>query len=185
MNLATDFKQIPTRATLALQRKNQTSDFQALIFEDPTKPLPPTKDNTLEIPQNPDGVVTKRSKSKDEPEEFDMKKARNEVLRFAMNNQRVIKNKKKMETFQLIKMGAKPPKKEYKNYKELLGERKRLKQIREERKKFHQLGKNQTGAASVKCRSKSKMKKQQKKRAPVTAIDQNYGVVKPKLKKKK
>ncbi|XP_054731299.1 uncharacterized protein C1orf131 [Anastrepha obliqua] len=178
MNLTTDFKPVLTRAALALQRKNQPSHFQALVFEDPTKT---THTNNSQEDQEK-GHVSKVNNFTDKSNEFDIKKARQEVLRFAINNQRDIKNKKKMETFQLIKMGAKAPKKAYKNYKVLLDERKRLKQIREERKKFHQLGKNQTGAASVKCRSKTKLEKQQKKRAPVTAIDQNYGVVKPKFK---
>ncbi|XP_011188901.1 uncharacterized protein C1orf131 [Zeugodacus cucurbitae] len=184
MNVVTDFKPVPTRAALALQRKNQSNDFQAMVFEDPAKSLNSAGEEAQDSKKSGKGD-SKRSNTKDEGEEFDIRKARNEVLNFAMNNQRVTKNKKKMETFQLIKMGMKAPKKPYKNYKDLLDERKRLKNIREERKKFHQLGKTQTGAASVKCRSKTKLEKQQKKRAPVTAIDQNYGVVKPKLKKRK
>nr|XP_036227624.1 uncharacterized protein C1orf131 [Bactrocera oleae]XP_036227625.1 uncharacterized protein C1orf131 [Bactrocera oleae]XP_036227626.1 uncharacterized protein C1orf131 [Bactrocera oleae] len=181
MNGVTYFKPVPTRAALVLQQKKQPNKFQATVFEDPDK----SNDDVQEYNKMSGSGVSKRCNTKDVAEEFDIKNARNEVLRFAMNNQRVAKNKKKMEMFQLMKMGGKAPKKPYKNYKDLLDERKRLKIIREERKKFHQLGKTQTGAASVKCRSKTKLEKQQKKRAPVTAIDQNYGVAKPKLKKNK
>jgi len=102
-----------------------------------------------------------------------------------MKNQRVIKNKTKMEMFQLVKLGAKPLRKQVKNYKELKDERQRLKNIREERKKFHQLGKNQAGAASVKCRSKSQKERNDKKRAPVSQIDQHYGKAQPKFKTRK
>ncbi|XP_018796772.1 PREDICTED: uncharacterized protein C1orf131 [Bactrocera latifrons] len=181
MDIVSDFKPIPTRAALALQRKKQPNDFQAMVFEDPDKSSKDVKGHNRKLEKGD----SQKNISKDESEEFDIKRARSEVLRFAMNNQRIPKNKKKMEMFHIMKMGGKAPKKPYKNYKDLLDERKRLKDIREQRKKFHQLGKNQTGAASVKCRSKTKLEKQQKKRAPVTAIDQNYGVVKPKLKKRK
>ncbi|XP_004535223.1 uncharacterized protein C1orf131 [Ceratitis capitata] len=185
MNVAPDFKPVPTRAALALHRKSQQIEFQALVFEDPSKSATSSNDNVLDKSKKHSERASQSRNSRGEPEEFDIKKARHEVLSFAMNNQRIIKNKKKMEAFQLIKMGAKPPKKAYKNYKDLLDERKRLNDIREQRKKFHQLGKNQTGAASVKCRGKTKLEKQQKKRAPVSAIDQHYGVAKPKLKKRK
>lgn len=178
------FQPVLTKAALALQNK-QKSEYKALVFEEP-KPAAGAKriDEPLGSPKKkkrqPDN-----SSSKEDENEFDIKKARHEVLNFAMNNQRVQKNQKKMQIFQMIQLGAKPPKKAYRNYKELLDERRRLKEIREERKKFHQLGKNQTGAASVKCRSKSKIEKLSKKRAPVSSIDRHYGVVKPKLKKNK
>lgn len=179
MNLSSDFKPVLTKAALALQNKQK--DFQAMVFDEPK--------GAIASPVLPEKFKTKKSSNKSEPEpednEFDIKKARHEVLNFAMNNQRVQKNQKKMKIFQMVKLGAKPPKKANRNYKELLDERKRLKDIREERKKFHQLGKNQTGAASVKCRSKTKIDRQTKKRPPVSAIDQHYGIVKPKLKKKK
>ncbi|XP_067640137.1 uncharacterized protein C1orf131 [Eurosta solidaginis] len=184
MNSVTGFKPVQTRAALALQQKNQNIQFQALVFDDPKKHSTEPADDHALLWKRTDTNVSKSTHDTD-AEEFDIKKTRNEVLRFAMNNQRVSKNKKKMEIFQLVKLGMKPPKKPYKNYKQLLDERKRLKDIREQRKKFHELGKNQTGSASVKCRSKTQLEKQNKKRAPVTHIDQNYGVVKPKLKRKK
>ncbi|KAI8118857.1 hypothetical protein CVS40_9580 [Lucilia cuprina] len=179
MNTSSEFKPVLTKAALALQNKQK--EFKAIVFEEP-------KASTTITPQDDSKRIKKNNSDKtpaEDENEFDIKKARHEVLNFAMNNQRVQKNKKKMLIYQMVQLGAKPPKKAYKNYKELLDERKRLKNIREERKKLHQLGKNQTGAASVKCRSKTKIEKQNKKRAPVAAIDQHYGVVKPKFKKRK
>lgn len=176
MELSVKSQPILTKAALAMQDK-------AIEFERISLVESPGLKSTLD--------KTPRTKNSSSPmelsnnNEFDIKKARHEVLNFAMNNQRVQKNQKKMLTYQLVKLGAKPPKKQEKNYKQLLDERKRLKDIREERKKFCQLGKNQAGAASVKCRSKSKQEKQAKKRAPVSSIDRFYGVVKPNLKKSK
>lgn len=182
----TIFEPVPTRAALAMQQKNKINSFHATVFEEPKRSV---GDDERELNGTPlrksNKVKESMQGNKNEPLEFDIKKARHEVLNFAMSNQRTLKNKRKMQIFQAVKLGAKPQKKPYKNYKELLDERKRLKTIREERKKFHQLGKNQTGAASVKCKSKTKLEKQQKKRAPVASIAQNYGVVKSKLKKKK
>ncbi|XP_017045589.1 uncharacterized protein C1orf131 [Drosophila ficusphila] len=182
MNISEDFKPVPTRAALAVQKKQESVGFQALVFHEPKAP-------SKSAQKNQDEGSQKLHKSKEAGmelnPEFDIKRARHEVLNFAMKNQRVIKNKQKMEMFQLVKLGAKPLKKASKNYKELKDERQRLKNIREERKKFHQLGKNQTGAASVKCRSKSQKDRNNKKRAPVSNIDQHYGKAQPKFKTKK
>ncbi|EDV99846.1 GH12178 [Drosophila grimshawi] len=179
MNVS-DFKPVLTRAALALKKTADCAEFTALVFQEA-----PAKTNTVE---KETGKTTKDNKSLSSGEtdnEFNMKRARNEVLNFAMANQRTIKNKRKMEIVQLIKLGAKAPKKPYRNYKELKEERKRLKDNREERKKFHQLGKNQTGAASVKCnQSQSHRNHAQKKRAPVANISQHYGKAQPKFKKR-
>lgn len=185
MNVSEDFKPVPTRAQLALQKKQANSEFKALVFHEPqSQPNRPT-DAKKKDPDTQNPLKGKGMQSKDINPEFDIKRARHEVLNFARNNQRVIKNKRKMEIFQLQKLGAKPLPKASKNYKELKDERQRLKNIREERKKFHQLGKNQTGAASVKCRTNLQKDRNQKKRAPVSNIDQHYGKAQPKFKKRK
>lgn len=187
MNVSEDFKPVATKAALSLQKKQANSEFKALVFQEPqTLPKPKAESR----PQNQDGSPTKAAHKVKEAgmelnPEFDIKRARHEVLNFATKNQRVIKNKRKMEMFQLAKLGAKPLKKPSRNYKELKDERHRLHNIREERKKFHQLGKNQAGAASVKCRTKTQKDRNQKKRAPVSAIDQHYGKAQPKFKARK
>ncbi|ALC49426.1 CG1738 [Drosophila busckii] len=184
MNISTDFKPVLTRAALALKKSDDSSEFKALVFQEP-QPGSATNSTGTDKPEDPSKPKSTQGKTeKPADNEFDIKKARQEVLNFARSNQRTIKNKRKMEIFQLVKLGAKPPKKQYKNYKELQAERKRLKDIREDRKKFHQLGKNQAGAASVKCKSKYKQNKTEKKRAPVANISQHYGKAQPKLKEK-
>ncbi|XP_017076930.1 uncharacterized protein C1orf131 [Drosophila eugracilis] len=182
MNVSEDFKPVPTRAALAMQKKQANSEFQAMVFHEPQGTSKSGAKRQEEGFQK-----TKRTKEAGNElnPEFDIKKARHEILNFAMKNQRVIKNKTKMEMFQLVKLGAKPLRKQAKNYKDLKDERQRLNNIREERKKFHQLGKNQTGAASVKCRSKSQKQRNDKKRAPVSQIDQHYGKAQPKFKTRK
>ncbi|KAI9590542.1 uncharacterized protein C1orf131 [Glossina fuscipes] len=170
MNVDTNIKPVLTKAALMLPKKHQ--EFEALVFEGP-------KRKSQQVVRNQ--VSNDEEKRRNE---FDIKRARHEVLKFAMNNQRAEKNRKKMMIYHLVDLGAKPPKKPYKNYKEFLAERNRLKQIREERRKFHQLGKNQTGLSSVKCRNKSKIEKQQKRRLPVTSIDERYGSVGSKFKQK-
>ncbi|XP_034488664.1 uncharacterized protein C1orf131 [Drosophila innubila] len=189
MNVSTDFKPVLTRAALALKKNKEKSDFTAIVFQEPQAPQAPTTSKPIKMKTNPAegfGEAPANGKlGKEADIEFDMKKARHEVLNFAMANQRTIKNKRKMEIFQLIKLGAKPPKKANKNYKELKAERQRLKENREQRKKFHQLGKNQAGAASVKCKtSKTQRNQLQKKRAPVANIGQHYGQAQPKFKKR-
>ncbi|XP_068139637.1 uncharacterized protein C1orf131 [Drosophila tropicalis] len=186
MNISTEFKPVLTKAALALQKKQNSSAFQALVFQEPQTHGKSATDNDNTAAQGAPKSKDAKTDAISNPE-FDIKKARHEVLNFAMNNQRVIKNKRKMEIFQLVKLGMKPPKKACKNYKDLQAERQRLRTIREERKQFHQLGKNQTGAASVRCRSQSKTQQahRQKKRAPVANIDQHYGNAKPKFKNRK
>ncbi|KAH8408860.1 hypothetical protein KR009_002440 [Drosophila setifemur] len=187
MDVSEDFKPVPTRAALALQKKQASSEFKALVFHEPQSHSKPAGDSKPKDSEDGSKMSAAKAKAqaKDTNPEFDIKKARHEVLNFAMNNQRVIKNKRKMEMFQLAKLGAKPLKKPSRNYKDLKDERQRLTNIRAERKKFHQLGKNQTGAASVKCRSKTQKDRNQKKRAPVSNIDQHYGKTQPKFKKRK
>ncbi|KAH8271130.1 hypothetical protein KR018_000869 [Drosophila ironensis] len=180
MNVSQDFQPVPTRAALALQKRQASSEFQALVFREPQSQGKPKTAGNAEKSQNSGDPP-----AKDSNPEFDIKKARHEVLNFARNNQRVIKNKRKMEIFQLEKLGAKAAPKAAKNYKELKDERQRLKNIRAERKQFHQLGKNQTGAASVKCRTKAHKERNEKKRAPVSNIDQHYGKAQPKFKTRK
>ncbi|XP_016961541.1 uncharacterized protein C1orf131 [Drosophila biarmipes] len=187
MNVSADFQPVATRAALALQKRQASSDFQALVFQEPqaaAKSGSRKEDGSKSPTQKKPHSKSKEAGIELHPE-FDIKKARHEVLNFAMRNQRVIKNKAKMEMFQLVKLGAKPLRKQAKNYKELKDERQRLRNIREERKKFHQLGKNQAGAASVRCRSKSQKERNAKKRAPVAQIDQHYGKAQPKFKTRK
>lgn len=186
MNVSTEFKPVLTRAALTLKKTKDSSDFTALVFQEPqaaavTSKRPKSTGDTLETRET--SAKTKFGKNTTD-NEFDIKKARHEIINFATANQRTVKNKRKAEIQQLVKLGAKPPKKEYKNYKELKEEKQRLKEIRQKRKEFSQLGKTQTGAASVRCSAKAQKKQVQKKRAPVANISQHYGKAQPKFKKR-
>ncbi|XP_055843703.1 uncharacterized protein LOC129910374 [Episyrphus balteatus] len=179
------FKAVPTRAALLLKNK---PTFTATVFEEPKTQSETRREQKPEtIIKRDKPLSSNNTPNKKDDLEFDIKRARHEVINFALNGVQA-KNKKKMQLVQAIKLGAKAPKKPCKNYKELLGEKKRLKQIREERQKFHQLGKNQTGAASVRCSIRKNVaaaKRKNNKKAPVNHISKNYGVVNPKLGKKK
>ncbi|XP_055912208.1 uncharacterized protein LOC129946153 [Eupeodes corollae] len=185
MNDNKELKIVPTRAAMLLKNK---AVFKATVFEEP-KSQPKTNEQKPEANkrEHEKTISSNNLPKKKDDMEFDIKRARHEVINFALNGVQA-KNKKKMQIVQAIKLGAKPPKKACKNYKELLDEKKRLKQIREERQKFHQLGKNQTGAASVRCSIRKNVaaaKQKNNKKAPVNHISKNYGVVNPKLGRKK
>lgn len=179
---------VPTRAALQKQ-----SSFKATVFEsrkaDHPKPLkqqqPESEPEDDEDDIFSDKPRRKPTKKTEDDTEFNIKKARHEVINFAMSGFRNEKHKKKTEIALAVKLGARAPTKVYKNYKQLLLEKKNLKNVREERKKFHQLGKTQTGLASVKCKSKTQKGKDSKKRAPVSNIGNHYGVPNPKFKSKK
>lgn len=188
MNVSTDFKPVLTRAALALKKTKDSSDFTALVFQEPQAALVTGKRPKSTEAGDANEAAGKPARIKFDKDttdnEFDIKKARHEVINFANANQRLVKNKRKVEIQQLVKLGAKPPRKEYKNYKDLKAERQRLKEIREKRKEFGQLGKTQTGAAAVRCSTKAQRKQVQKKRAPVANIGQHYGKAQPKFKKR-
>ncbi|KAL5276415.1 hypothetical protein ACFFRR_001940 [Megaselia abdita] len=183
---------VPTRAALL----KQSSSFKATVFEsrkaDNNRPPKQQKPKEESEPEDDDDIFSDRPRkrkpvNKEDDTEFNIKKARHEVINFAISGGgfRNEKHKKKTEIALAVKLGARAPPKVYKNYKQLLQEKKNLKNVREERKKFHQLGKTQTGLASVKCKSKTQKGKDSKKRAPVSNIANHYGVPNPKFKTKK
>lgn len=175
-----------TKAALLKQ-----SNFKATVFESrksdqpkPLKQLQPKEDSESEDDIF-SGKPRRKPAKKIDDNEFNIKKARHEVINFALSGFRNEKHKKKTEIALAVKLGARPPPKANKNYKQLLLEKKNLKNVREQRKKFHQLGKTQTGLAAVKCKSKTQKGKDSKKRAPVSNIGNHYGVANPKFKTKK
>ncbi|KAF5301586.1 hypothetical protein FQR65_LT08891 [Abscondita terminalis] len=108
---------------------------------------------------------------------FDAKKARHEILKFGMSG--FDQQKKQEAKIQLaIKLGAKPPKKVYKNYKELTEERKQQKIINNQHLKLQQLGKNEFGESLVKCKKFNRKRKILK-----GSLLEGYGTVKVKNKK--
>lgn len=180
---------VPTRAALLKQ-----SNFKATVFEsrksDHPKPIKQLEPKVDSEPEDEDDIFSDRPRRKpakktEDDTEFNIKKARHEVINFALSGFRNEKHKKKTEIALAVKLGARPPPKACKNYKQLLLEKKNLQNVREQRKKFHQLGKTQTGLAAVKCKSKTQKGRDSKKRAPVSNIGNHYGVPNPKFKTKK
>ena len=85
-----------------------------------------------------------------------------------------------------VKLGAKPPKNAYKNYKELIEEKKLEKAKAAEEAYIRTVGKTSSGRATVSCNKLTNRFTKQKKRAKdVTNLTQHYGVVNPKIHKKK
>lgn len=183
-----DLKPIPTKATRLLNDK--AVEFKAVQFVEPSNQY---TSNFNEVSKQPFGKTKNRSKdvigTPDDNEDFDIKKARTEILNFAAKdrcNSVLSKQEKKLREQQMMWIGTKVKhlKNPYENYKELLAKRKREKEQRDKLGKFHQLGKNQNGMSTVKCNSKRKLLNPNRKRVPVSNIDQNYGTIKAKIKGK-
>lgn len=81
-----------------------------------------------------------------------------------------------------VKLGAKPPKSKYKNYKDLLAEKKLLKEKDRENEALSTVGKNAQGGASFTYKQMINANKKRKLSAP---INQHYGVLNPKIVKRK
>ncbi|OWR42676.1 hypothetical protein KGM_208808 [Danaus plexippus plexippus] len=107
-----------TKAALAL--KNAESNFQVVKFE-AHKPKK-KNDNESDINLNKKEPQIPQSKK-----DVDLKKIRHEIVRFGMSGFSGTK-KEEAKIALAISLGAKPPKREYINYKELMEKRKQEKQ---------------------------------------------------------
>ncbi|XP_062712532.1 uncharacterized protein LOC134289872 [Aedes albopictus] len=189
-----DFVPIQTKASL-LRKRPQEDDFQVTVFEPKkAKANRPKFVRPLSQPQSgdkPDGEDEeaeegiddifsearrrKRKTKKDDPQVFDISRARKEVINYGISGlDRDIKLEAKVAL--AVKLGAKPPKNPYRNYKELLEERKREKQ-ETDRESRRRKGQSYGAARSY---------QQQKQRARDKASNPNsvtrhYGVVNPKM----
>uniref|UniRef100_A0A8D8JV72 Uncharacterized protein C1orf131 homolog n=1 Tax=Culex pipiens TaxID=7175 RepID=A0A8D8JV72_CULPI len=121
----------------------------------------------------------RKRKVKEDPQTFDISRARKEVINFGISGfDRDTKHEAKVAL--AIKLGAKAPKNPYRNYKEILEERKRQKEDtdRENRRRKGQ----SFGAA------KSFQQHQQRARQKASdpgSVTKHYGVVDPKIGDKK
>lgn len=167
---------VPTKALL-LKNKNAREQFKTVVFE------------SHKSKKNLGGKVAQQRKHNgkgDDDDEFDMKKARNEVFNFGISGYG-FEDQQKAKVALAIKLGAKPQKNPYKNYKELIEERKEAKKKAAEEEYIRTVGKNSNGVATVSC---SKINnpfamKKKKKSNGIGALDQHYGVVNPKIHNKK
>lgn len=162
---------VPTRASLLL--KSAPNEFKAVVFE-----THKSKSRTTA----PAKLITTKT---DAGNEYDMKKVRNEVFNFGLSGYG-FEDQQKAKIALAVKLGAKPPKNPYKNYKELTEEKKLEKAKAAEEAYIRTVGKNSSGRATVSCNKLTNRFIKQKKRAKdVTNLTQHYGVVNPKIHKKK
>uniref|UniRef100_A0A1B0DJY8 Uncharacterized protein n=1 Tax=Phlebotomus papatasi TaxID=29031 RepID=A0A1B0DJY8_PHLPP len=156
---------IPTKAML-LHNQN-SSDFTAVVFEEKKRVRGEKKNKNPNLKE-----VSKRVDNADE-EVFDIRKARNEVLKFGLSGFEDVE-KQKVQVAMAIKLGAKPPKRGYKNYKVLQEERKRAKEEKAEQESFQTLGKKSTGEAIFNYK---KFSKGRRKRKDDVEVLREYGKI--------
>lgn len=158
---------IPTKAALA-KKSESLNQFRCTTFEShkpKQKSLANKKLNAVDSLKNI----------------FDIKRAKHEVFRFGTSGMES-KDKEVAKIALAVKLGAKPAKSQYKNYKDLLAEKKVSKQKEREDEALWTVGKNAQGGASVTYKQIKSANKKRKLNAP---INQHYGVVNPKIVKRK
>ncbi|KAL0850512.1 hypothetical protein ABMA28_012301 [Loxostege sticticalis] len=155
---------IVTKAALAL--KNAEQNFQVVKFE-AHKP----KKKQAEVP---DKIETKPQLTPFAKRDLELKKVRHEIVKFGMSGFDATK-KEEAKIALAVSLGAKPPKREYLNYKELMEKRKQEK-LKEKEDKQAMISKSilQTGG-----------KKKKKTNNDVGHFLSGYGKVQKKDLKKK
>lgn len=109
---------IPTKAML-LKKKAAASEFKAVVFE---THKPKKSAGTRKIGAKRSGTV----KDNDDSDALDMKRVRHEVFNFGISGYN-FQDQQKAKIALAVKLGAKPPKNAYKNYKDLQAENKEAK----------------------------------------------------------
>lgn len=170
---------IPTRAML-LKKKEAVSEFKAVVFESHKSKK---SNGTKKFPQNRHGA----GKDKDEEDGLDMKRVRHEVFNFGISGYN-FEDQQKAKVALAVKLGAKPPKNSYKNYKDLQAENKEAKAKAKEEAYIRTVGKNSAGLATVSCNklvNRFKKKITKKSKNSVGELTKHYGVINPTIHKKK
>ncbi|XP_044757244.1 uncharacterized protein C1orf131 [Coccinella septempunctata] len=110
---------------------------------------------------------------------FNIKKAKNEMIKFALSD---LEGKEKRNAMMqlAIKLGAKPPRRKFRNYKSLIEERKKEKAEEETKEYLRKIGKNSIGESIAKTNLAKKNKKKFKKSVDILDI---YGKVKKAVEK--
>ncbi|KAL1516159.1 hypothetical protein ABEB36_000078 [Hypothenemus hampei] len=97
-------------------------------------------------------MVRRSNLSRSSENVFNIKKAKQEVFKLGISGFDPIK-KEDAKIQQLIKLGAKPPKRKGMNYKDFQIENKKKKNIISDRQKNQQIGKNSIGKSIAKGKS--------------------------------
>lgn len=169
---------VPTRAML-LKKSTEPTDFKTVVYE--------THKSKKSVGSK--SMVSKKGANtgKDDDDGFDMKKARYEVFNFGISGYD-FKDQQKAKIALAVKLGAKPPKNAYTNYKDLQAERKQAKERAAEEAYIRTVGKNSSGQATVSCNKfVNRVSRLKKKKANnnVGELTKHYGVINPKIHKKK
>ncbi|XP_065081782.1 uncharacterized protein C1orf131 homolog [Ochlerotatus camptorhynchus] len=191
-----DFIPIQTKAVL-LRKRTQDEEFKVTIFEpkkaraNKPKIAKPTPVEPAEGDGNPDAEEDdiddifsdarrrKRKARKDDPKVFDISSARKEVINFGISGFDS-NTKHEAKVALAIKLGAKPPKNKYRNYKEILEERKRDKQEND------RTSRRKKGQSFGAARSYQQQKQRVREKASnPNSVARHYGVVNPKMDDKK
>lgn len=163
---------IPTRAML-LQKKEAETHFKAVVHE------------TYKPKRGAKRPPTKRAGDEKDDNNVDMKRMKHEVFNFGISGYN-FQDRQKAKIALAVKLGAKPPKSAYKNYKDLQAENKEAKQKAKEDAYIRTVGKNSAGQATVSCNKLvDRFAKKKKTRNTVGELTQHYGVVNPRIHRKK
>lgn len=172
-SLDTDLCIVPTKAML--QQSAAKSSFKATVFES-------HKSKKSTVPNlKTHGGPSSQQQHPSTTQEFDLKRAKHEVINFGISGFES-KDKHAAKIAQAIRLGAKPPKNAYANYKDLIAEKKKQQAAAAEKSAMLQMGKNAQGNASV---TYKKLHSARRKKKLQGQIDRHYGVVNPKIHKKK
>lgn len=167
---------IPTKAML-LQKEKAVNDFKAVVFE-----------SYKSKKSQGTGTSNKRKAVESDKDDngLDMKKIRHEVFNFGISGYN-FQDQQKAKIALAVKLGAKPPKNQYKNYKDLQIEIKESKAKEKEEAYIRSVGKNSAGQATVSCNKLVNrfVKKHKNTKNAVGELTQHYGIVNPKINRKK
>lgn len=177
MSQDTSLDIIPTKAML-LKKQAAVSEFKAVVFETYKSKR---SDGTKRFAQKQSGP----GKDSDDRDALDMKRVRHEVFNFGISGYN-FQDQQKAKVALAVKLGAKPPKNQYKNYKELQTENKVAKDKAKEEAYIRTVGKNSAGMATVSCNKLvNRFVKKKKSKNSVGEITKHYGIVNPRIHKKK
>uniref|UniRef100_A0A2M4C076 Uncharacterized protein n=1 Tax=Anopheles marajoara TaxID=58244 RepID=A0A2M4C076_9DIPT len=190
----TTFVPIQTKASAVLKEK---AEFAVTVFE-PKKaalkrkqtarprPPPPVQDRKASDDEEDDDddiddifsdAPRRKPKQKADPTQFDLAKARKDVINFGISG--FGKEDKQQASVALaIKLGAKPPKRKHRNYREILEEKKAAQSKEEDVAAKRRAGQANFGA--VQSYQKHQQRKRDRERNP-GAIMKHYGKARPRI----
>lgn len=174
MSTDTSLDIVPTRAMLLKRNITASSEFKAIVFESHKSKSKSTK------------LAKKRPANNQKDDSgLDLKRTRREVFNFGITGYD-FQDQQKAKISLAVKLGAKPPKNQYKNYKDLQDELKKSKEKAKEDEYIQTVGKSSSGHATVSCNKLvNRVMKKRRANNDVGALTKHYGIVNPKIHKKK